>query len=149
MAGSVTRLPDLGWMLHPLTRIPGVRHAVVVSEDGLRLGHDSAPGLTGEGLGLGVDEADALAAACAALAVTGQSATGLLYGGGTRVRQLMIESDSGFLLLTSAGLGASLGVATDLAADVGLVAQQTQVLVVKIGAHLSSAPREPSTPPAS
>ncbi|MEU5269476.1 roadblock/LC7 domain-containing protein [Streptomyces hygroscopicus] len=148
MAGTISRLPDVGWMLRPLTGIPGVRHAVVVSEDGLRMGHDSAERLTGESR-LGVDEAESLAAACAALTVTSQSTVSLLFGDGAGVRQLMIESDSGFVLFTSAGQGASLGVATDPEADVGLVAQQMQLLVAKIGAHLSSQPREPMGRPAS
>ncbi|MET7933955.1 roadblock/LC7 domain-containing protein [Streptomyces sp. NPDC005322] len=148
MAGTISRLPDVGWMLRPLTQIPGVRHAVVVSEDGLRMGHGSAEGLSGEVSTLGVDEAESLAAACAALTVTSQSTVSLLFGDEAGVRQLMIESDGGFVLFTSAGRSASLGVATDAEADVGLVAQQMQLLVARIGAHLSSRPREP-VPPAS
>ncbi|ADI10448.1 hypothetical protein SBI_07328 [Streptomyces bingchenggensis BCW-1] len=145
MAGTISRLPDVGWMLRPLTQIPGVRHAVVVSEDGLRMGHGSAEGLTGDVPQLDVAEAESLAAACAALTVTGQSTAALLFGEDAGVRQLMVESDKGFVLFTSAGQGASLGVATDMKADVGLVAQQMQLLVAKIGAHLSSRPRESMT----
>lgn len=146
MAGTISRLPDVGWMLRPLTQIPGVRHAVVVSEDGLRMGHGSAEGLTGEVPQLGVAEAESLAAACAALTLTGQSTAALLFGDHVNVRQLMVETDNGFVLFTSAGQGASLGVATDTEADVGLVAQQMQLLVAKIGSHLSSQPREPASP---
>ncbi|KOG49275.1 dynein regulation protein LC7, partial [Streptomyces varsoviensis] len=58
MAGTISKLPDVGWMLRPLTRIPGVRHAVVVSEDGLRMGHESAEGLSGDVPRLGLDEAE-------------------------------------------------------------------------------------------
>jgi predicted regulator of Ras-like GTPase activity (Roadblock/LC7/MglB family) len=146
VAGSITRLPDLGWMLRPLTEIPGVRHAVVVSEDGLRLGHASAQNLPGPVPVLGVDEAESLSAACAALMMTGRSTASLVFGDQADVRQLMLESAQGFVLFTSAGTGAHLGVATDADADVGLVAQQMQVLVVRIGAHLSSQPREPVDP---
>lgn len=142
MTGTITRLPDLGWMLRPLTEIPGVRHAVVVSEDGLRLGHDSAKNLSGPVSGLSVAEAESLSAACAAMTMTGRSTTTLLFGAGVGLRQLMLESDHGFVLFTHAGVGAHLGVATDLDADVGLVAQQMQLLVAKIGAHLSSLPRD-------
>jgi len=147
VAGTISRLPDVGWMLRPLTQIAGVRHAVVVSEDGLRMGHGSAEGLTGEVAELGVAEAESLAAACAALTVTSQSTVSLLFGEEAGVRQLMIESDGGFVLFTSAGQGASLGVATGTEADVGLVAQQMQVLVARIGAHLSSRPREQISAP--
>ncbi|MEV0281767.1 roadblock/LC7 domain-containing protein [Streptomyces sp. NPDC050610] len=146
MAGTISKLPDVGWMLRPLTRIPGVRHAVVVSEDGLRMGHESAEGLSGDVPRLGLDEAESLAAACAAMTVTSRSAAALLFGENAGVRQLMVESESGFILFTSAGLSASLGVATEADADVGLVAQQMQLLVARIGAHLSSQPREPVTP---
>lgn len=142
MSGIITRLPDLGWMLRPLTEIPGVRHAVVVSEDGLRLGHDSAQGLAGSVASLSVAEAESLSAACAAMTMTGRSTAGLLFGEGAGVRQLMLESEHGFVLFTSAGVGAHLGVATDLDADVALVAQQMQLLVAKIGSHLRSEPRD-------
>ncbi|MDW4914970.1 roadblock/LC7 domain-containing protein [Streptomyces californicus] len=142
MTGTITRLPDLGWMLRPLTEIPGVRHAVVVSEDGLRLGHDSAANLSGPVARLSVAEAESLSAACAAMTMTGRSTGALLFGRGATTRQLMMETDQGFVLFTHAGVGAHLGVATDLEADVGLVAQQMQLLVAKIGAHLSSLPRD-------
>lgn len=148
MSGMIARLPDLGWMLRPLTEIPGVRHTVVVSEDGLRLGHASAEGLRGSVASLSVDEAESLSAACAAMTMTGRSTAGLLFGEGAGVRQLMLESENGFVLFTSAGVGAHLGVATDLTADVALVAQQMQLLVAKIGSHLVSEPRE-ATPGAS
>ncbi|MFP3989611.1 roadblock/LC7 domain-containing protein [Streptomyces sp. E11-3] len=145
MTGIITPLPDLGWMLRPLIEIPGVRHAVVVSEDGLRLGHASAENLSGPVAALSLGEAEALSAACAAMTMTGRSTTALLFGDRAGVRQLMLESDHGFVLFTHAGVGAHLGVATDLDADVGLVAQQMQLLVAKIGAHLSSQPRDPAT----
>jgi predicted regulator of Ras-like GTPase activity (Roadblock/LC7/MglB family) len=134
-------------MLRPLTEIPGVRHAVVVSEDGLHMGHASAESLQGAVRELGRDEAESLSAASAALTLTARSAVGLFLGGRAGVRQLMVESDQGFVLFTSAGRGASLAVATDVNADVGLVAQQMQVLVARIGAHLSAQPREPVSPP--
>ncbi|WP_406304696.1 roadblock/LC7 domain-containing protein [Streptomyces sp. NBC_00885] len=146
MTGTIARLPDLGWMLRPLTEIPGVRHAVVVSEDGLRLGHASAENLSGAVASLSVAEAESLSAACAAMTMTGRSTATLLFGAGAGVRQLMLESEHGFVLFTHAGVGAHLGVATDTGADVGLVAQQMQLLVAKIGAHLSSQPRDPVTP---
>ena len=79
--------------------------------------------------------------AVAALAMTGRSTTQLLFGGGSQVRQLMLEASDGFVLLTGASFGGQLAVATAADADVGLVAQQMQVLVVRIGAHLGSPPR--------
>ncbi len=146
MTGTIARLPDLGWMLQPLTAIPGVRHVVVVSEDGLRLGHASAEDLAGPVRGLSLGEAEALSAASAAMTMTGRSTAALLFGESAAIRQIMVESDLGFVLFTHAGVGAQLGVATDTAADVGLVAQQMQLLVAKIGAQLSSRPRDEAIP---
>ncbi|MEU5974057.1 roadblock/LC7 domain-containing protein [Streptomyces sp. NPDC047315] len=147
MTGTLSTLPDLGWLLRPLIEISDVRHAVVVSEDGLRLGHASAKNLSGPVPSLSVGEAEALSAACAAMNMTSRSTTSLLFGAGAGVRQLMLESEHGFVLFTHAGVGAHLGVATGTEADIGLVAQQMQLLVVKIGAHLSSQPRDPVSNP--
>jgi uncharacterized protein len=144
MAG-ISPLPDVGWMLRPLTDIPGVRHAVVLSADGLHLGHVSAAGLSGDVSHLGLGEAEALSAACAAVTMTSLSAVGLLFGEEAGVRQVMVESNQGFVLFTSAGAGASLAVATSGEADVGMVAQQMQILVAKIGAHLSGELMAPAT----
>ncbi|MFI1466565.1 roadblock/LC7 domain-containing protein [Streptomyces wuyuanensis] len=146
MTGSVTRPPDLGWMLRPLTDVPGVRHAVVVSEDGLRLGHASAEHLTGPVALLGVPEAESLAAACAAVTTTGRSTAALLFGGGAGVRRLMPESEHGFVPFTHAGAGAHLAVATGTDADAGLVAQRMQVLAARIGTRPSTGPRSPAGP---
>ncbi|MFI2454287.1 roadblock/LC7 domain-containing protein [Streptomyces sp. NPDC019539] len=154
MTGAVTRLPDLGRMLRPLNDVPGGRHAVVVSEDGLRLGHAPAGDLTGPVALLGVPEADALAAACAAMTMTmtGRSTAALLFGGGAGVRRLTPESEHGFGLFTRAGAGADLAVATATAtgtdADVGPVAQLMQVLVARMGSHPGAGPRDPAHPPA-
>lgn len=143
MDARLSPLPDVGWMLRPLTEIPGVRHAVVVSEDGLHMGHDSASNLTGDVPEIGLAEAEAFSAACSALMATSRSTVGLLLGGRAGIRQVMLDSDQGFVLFTDAGLGACLGVATDTGADMGQVAHEMQVLVAQIGAHLSTQPREP------
>lgn len=150
MTGAVTRLPDLGGMLRPADRRPrraprrgGVRGRTA------RLGHASAGDLTGPVALLGLPEAESLAAACAAMTMTmtGRSTAALLFGGGAGVRRLMPESEHGFVLLSHAGAGADLAVATGTD-DVGLVAQQMQVLVARIGSHLSAGPRDPAGPPA-
>ncbi|MFF4745077.1 roadblock/LC7 domain-containing protein [Streptomyces sp. NPDC001268] len=148
MTGAVTRLPDLGRMLRPLNDVPGGRHAVVVSEDGLRLGHAPAGDLTGPVALLGVPEAGALAAACAAMTMTmtGRSTAALLFGGGAGVGRLTPESEHGFGLFTRAGAGADVATGTD--ADVGPVAQLMQVLVARMGSHPGAGPRDPAPPPA-
>jgi predicted regulator of Ras-like GTPase activity (Roadblock/LC7/MglB family) len=51
-----------------------------------------------------------------------------------------------YLILTSAGPGAHLVVLTGPKADVGVVAYQMNMLVKKIGEHLSAAPRDAGGP---
>ncbi|MQY11510.1 Serine protease inhibitor [Streptomyces sp. RB5] len=147
MPAGISRLPDVGWMLRPLTGIPGVRHAVVLTDDGLRLGHASADRLHGVVPELERSEAESLSAACAALTITSRSAVGLFLGPRAGVRQLMVESDHGFVLFTSTGLGAQLAVATDPGADVGEVAEQMQIMVAHIAAELTTHLRPPEVPP--
>jgi predicted regulator of Ras-like GTPase activity (Roadblock/LC7/MglB family) len=62
------------------------------------------------------------------------------------VRQALIEMANGYLILTSAGPGAHLVVLTGANADVGVVAYQMNMLVKKIGEHLSAAPRATARP---
>ncbi|MER7820163.1 hypothetical protein, partial [Streptomyces sp. NPDC096153] len=147
VTGAATRLPDLGWMLRPLTGVPGGPGAVGASEDGPRPGHASADDLAGPVALLGVPEAESLAA-CAAMTMTGRSTAALLLGGGAGVRRLMPESEHGFVLFTHAGAGTDLAVVTGTDADGGLVAQRMQVLVARIGSHPSAGPRDPADPPA-
>ncbi|MCA1217072.1 roadblock/LC7 domain-containing protein [Streptomyces sp. 8L] len=140
---GIAQLPDLGWILESLTKLPGVRHAVVLSEDGLLRGRSSAASETA----LDNDTAEKLSATSAALAATSKSAATLLYGDDTTVRQVLVESDRGFVLFTSAGVGGQLGVDAALDADMGQVAHEMQVLVVKINEHLSSPARKTVSPP--
>lgn len=148
MSGFVTGLPDPGRMPRPRTDAPGVRHAAVVSEDGLRLGHASAEDLTGPVALLGAPEAESPGAACAAMTTTGRSTPELLFGGGAGVRRLMPEPEHGFVLSTQAGAGAGahLAVATGTDADVGPVARQLRVLEARIGTRPSTGPRDPAGP---
>jgi len=60
---------------------------------------------------------------------------------GGPVRQALIEMANSYLILTTAGPGAHLAVLTSKGADVGVVAYQMNMLVKKIGEHLSAAPR--------
>ncbi|MEV7908617.1 roadblock/LC7 domain-containing protein, partial [Streptomyces anulatus] len=61
--------------------------------------------------------------------------------GGGAVRQTMVEMDSAFLFVTSAGQGSCLSVMTSGAADVGLIAYEMARLVTRVGQHLATAPR--------
>ena len=72
--------------------------------------------------------------------VTDKTRVSMDFRGGP-VRQALIEMANSYLILTSAGPGAHLVVLTGPGADVGVVAYQMNMLVKKIGEHLSAAPR--------
>ena len=115
-------------------RVAEVNHAVVLSEDGL---------VVSKSLGFLRDEAERLAATASGLMSLSKGVSMDFRGG--PVRQALIEMANCYLLLTSAGPGAHLVVLTDQGADVGVVAYQMNMLVKKIGEHLSAAPRDTVT----
>ncbi len=63
-----------------------------------------------------------------------------------QVRQTMVELDDAFLFVTAAGDGSCLAVLTAADSDVGQVAYEMALLVKRVGAHLSSAPRHDGGP---
>lgn len=118
---------DQSWMLDEVSGVRGVRHAVVLSSDGLVRAHSAQTSK---------EDAERLAAACAALKSIGQSLARYFgQGGGYTSRQVMVEFDghSGFLFVRGAGDGSHLAVVTDPVVDPALIAQQMQAQVIKIG----------------
>jgi predicted regulator of Ras-like GTPase activity (Roadblock/LC7/MglB family) len=116
-------------------RVADVRHAVVLSEDGLVISRSTA---------FARDEAERVAATAAGLMSLSKGISTDVRGG--PVRQALVEMAHGYLILTSGGPGAHLVVLSGAGADVGVVAYQMNMLVKRIGEHLSAAPR--STGPA-
>ena len=119
-------------------RTPAVRHALVLSKDGLRLAYTS---------GLTVDQADHLAAIASGI----QSLTisvSAEFGSALGTGQSMIEFPGGLLLTIPAGEGAHLTVVADDVADVGLVGHNMNELVEQIGGHLIAPPRHGRRSPA-
>lgn len=122
---------DNAWMLSEVTGVPNVRHAMVLSSDGL---------VKVASAGLARDEADRLAAACSGLHSLGRGLAGR-YGDATgNVRQVVVEIDGGFVFLRSAGQGSQLAVVTTAAVDPALIAQQMAVQVRKIGESTLATP---------
>ncbi len=102
----------------------------------------SADGLRMAQYGADNDTADRLAAACAGLqSLAGAVATELPHSDG-RMRLVVIEMDGGFFYLMAAGEGAYLAVLADEGVDAGLMGQRMRDLVLRIGEHLSSPPRQ-------
>jgi predicted regulator of Ras-like GTPase activity (Roadblock/LC7/MglB family) len=102
-------------------RVDGVRHALVLSADGLAVAASA---------GLDRDDAEHIAASAAGL-------NGLARGVGRHldngtVLRTAIELDSGFLFVTSAGTGACLAVLCEAGVDVGLAAYEIERLAVRV-----------------
>ncbi|MFE3326962.1 roadblock/LC7 domain-containing protein [Streptomyces sp. NPDC059176] len=133
------RSGELDWLLDELVlRVGEVRHAVVLSGDGLAVG--ASGGLTRE-------DAEHLAAVASGFHSLAKGAGRHFRTGG--VRQTMVEMDEGFLFVAAAGEGSCLAVLSQVGADIGLIAYEMARLVKRVGEHLRTPPRTSSTPPAS
>ena len=123
---------NLDWLLDDLVaHIPGVRHAVVLSTDGLLLGRSTI---------MPVEDAEHFAAMAATLHGLARSA-GHRFTGGT-VRQTVIELDHAVMFATAAGHNACLALLTDETANMGMVAYEINQTVHRVGTFLSAAPRQ-------
>ena len=123
----------LGWLLDDLTdRVEHVRHALVLSNDGL---------VTGASTGLRREDAEHLAAVSSGLHSLARG-SGRHFGVG-RARQTMVEFDDAMLFVTAAGEGSCLCVLSAAEADVGQVAYEMTLLVNRVGEHLAVAARQP------
>jgi predicted regulator of Ras-like GTPase activity (Roadblock/LC7/MglB family) len=121
---------DDSWMLELIRSVRGVRHAVVLTSDGLlkvRTEHTE------------LDVADKLAAACAGLTALGHGIS-REFGVGAAPRQVMVEFDGGFLFVRGAGDGSRLAVVTEAVIDPALIAQQMRAQVLVIGERTLSTP---------
>ncbi len=129
---------QLGWLLDNLvSRVANVSQALVLSRDGLVVAKSRS--MTQEQ----ADHLSALAAGVHSLA----RGTGQQTGGG-QVRQTIIEMESAFLFVMAAGRGTCLAVLAQSGANLGVMAYETGMLVRRMGAHLTAAPRAPEHPAA-
>ncbi|MEO5877426.1 MAG: roadblock/LC7 domain-containing protein [Streptosporangiaceae bacterium] len=127
----MTESGDLNWLLDSLvTQVAHVRHAVVLSSDGLAIGTSRD---------LERDDVAHLAALASGFQSLARSAGDQFAGGA--VRQTIVEMDEAFLFVTAAGSGACLAVLADAQADVGVIAYEMAMLVTRVGRHLSARPR--------
>ncbi|WP_055489545.1 roadblock/LC7 domain-containing protein [Streptomyces sp. TP-A0356] len=118
---------ELGWLLDDLTeRVEHIRHALVLSNDGL---------VTGTSTGLRREDAEHLAAVSSGLHSLARG-SGRHFGAG-QVRQTMIEFDDAILFVTAAGPGSCLCVLSAAEADIGLIAYEMTLLVNRVGEHLA------------
>ncbi|MEU4092239.1 roadblock/LC7 domain-containing protein [Streptomyces sp. NPDC026673] len=138
MIDATNRSGELDWLLDDLTdRVAHVRHAVVLSGDGLAVGSSR---------GLSREDAEHLAAVASGFHSLAKGAGRHFEAG--EVRQTMVELDHGFLFVAAAGEGSCLAVFTAAGADVGMIAYEMARLVKRVGEHLHTPPRLGTAGPA-
>ncbi|MFG2606576.1 roadblock/LC7 domain-containing protein [Streptomyces sp. NPDC048514] len=130
---------DLGWMLDDALQVPGARHAILLSADGLLRAHSA---------GIPRDEADRQAAALAGLQSISRASAG--FGGRQDGvwRQTLIEFADSYVFLVAAGPGAYLAVSAGESVDMESVSYRMQKLVDRLGRELTSPPRLDAGSPA-
>ncbi len=117
----------LDWLLVEFTRdTPGVREALVVSVDGLRMA--TSPGMS---TALG----DQLSAAASGLVSLARGTAHLLGGG--PVTQTILEMAEGYLFVTAISQGATLAVHADRRCDLGMVGYEMTMLASRVGHALT------------
>ncbi|PXY31930.1 roadblock/LC7 domain-containing protein [Prauserella muralis] len=126
-----TGVNELDWLLDDLVQqVSGANRAVVLSSDGLLIGRSS---------NMSEEDGEHLSAVASAFQSLARG-TGRHFGGG-HVRQTVVEMDHAFLFVTAAGRGACLALLTSEDADMGMVAYAMNMMVKRVGAALSAAPR--------
>jgi uncharacterized protein len=120
-------VPDLNWLItNFVERVPSVAHSIVVSADGLSMGHSE---------GFPPDRVDQLAAVTAGLVSLTQGASRVFDGG--PVTQTVVDMDRGLLIVMSIGDGSSIAVLAAVDCDMGLVAYEMTLLVERVGRALT------------
>ncbi|MFE3328975.1 roadblock/LC7 domain-containing protein [Streptomyces sp. NPDC059176] len=123
----------LDWLLDDLTkRVEYIRHALVLSNDGL---------VTGASTSLAREDAEHLAAVSSGLHSLARG-SGRHFRAG-KARQTMVEFDDAMLFVTAAGDGSCLCVLSAAEADVGQVAYEMTLMVNRVGEHLAVGVRQP------
>lgn len=129
---------QLGWLLDNLTgRVEHIRQAVVLSRDGLAVAASQ---------NMSREEGDHMSAVAAGLQSLARGA-GQHFAGG-EVRQTIIEMESAFLFVMTAGEGTCLAVLSSAGANVGVVAYEMAMLVRRMGKYLSAPSRSQPRAPA-
>ncbi|HEY2203516.1 MAG TPA: roadblock/LC7 domain-containing protein [Pseudonocardia sp.] len=128
---------ELDWLLADFARTaPGVRHALVVSRDGLRLAssHQLETGL-----------GDRLGAAASGLISLARGTARALEA--EPVRQTIVEMDGGYLFVSSLSEGTTLTVFAGRTCDIGQLGYEMTVLAGRVGHVLTAAPRTATPEP--
>ena len=129
---STNQTADLDWLLDDLIdRVPAAEQAVVLSADGL---------LIGASKGLDREDGEHLSAMAAGFQSLARSASRHFNAGA--VRQTVVEMDTAFFFITSAGQGACLAVLSGADADIGLIAYEMAMLITRVGESMTAPTRQ-------
>ncbi|OJF12062.1 roadblock/LC7 domain-containing protein [Couchioplanes caeruleus] len=135
MAQTTNQSANLTWLLDELVeRVPSARQAVVLSADGLMLGASA---------GMGREDAEHLSAMAAGFQSLAKGASRHFRAG--PVRQTVVEMEDAFLFVTAAGQGACLAVVAGSDADLGLIAYEMAMLVIRVGQTMDAPERLPGS----
>ena len=119
MTALSTEAANFGWLLDNFVRtVPGTRHTLVVSADGLLMAMSE---------NLDRTSGDQLAAIVAGMSSLTRGAARQLRAGD--VRQAIVEMDDLFVFLMSVSNGSVLAVVADATCDVGLIGYEMALLV--------------------
>jgi predicted regulator of Ras-like GTPase activity (Roadblock/LC7/MglB family) len=122
---------ELDWLLADFAKaMPGVRHALVVSGDGLRLAASEQ---------LDPAFSDRLAAAASGLVSLSRGTAKVLAA--EPVSQTIVEMAGGYLFVSSLSQGSTLTVYADRECDIGLLGYEMTMLANRAGHLLAATPR--------
>ncbi len=127
MTALSTEAANFGWLLDNFVRtVPGTRHTLVVSADGLLMAMSEQLDRT---------SGDQLSAIVAGMSSLTRGASRQLRAG--EVRQAIVEMDNLFLFLMSVSNGSVLAVVAESNCDVGLIGYEMAMLVSRTEATLT------------
>jgi predicted regulator of Ras-like GTPase activity (Roadblock/LC7/MglB family) len=122
-----TEATNFGWLLDNFVRtVPGSRHTMVVSADGLLMAMSDHLDRT---------SGDQLAAIISGISSLTRGAAKQLNSG--NVRQAIVEMDNGYLFLMNVSNGSILGVVAEANCDIGLIGYEMALLVSRTEATLT------------
>lgn len=127
MSALSSEATNFGWLLDNFVRtVPGTRHTLVVSADGLLMAMSD---------NLDRTSGDQMAAIVSGMSSLTRGAARQLNGGA--VRQAIIEMDNGFVFLMNVSNGSVLAVVAEGTADVGQIGYEMAMLVSRTEATLT------------
>ncbi|MEO3750010.1 roadblock/LC7 domain-containing protein [Streptomyces sp. B6B3] len=122
---------DLSFVLTPILEIPDVQHAMVITADGFFEAHS----------GMDNESAEKLSAVLASLLASGRGTSHTYFGGRSLLRQVMVETQDGYVFVIPAGEGTYLAVFTGPNVAMDNVCYEMQKQVQTLGKAMVSPPR--------